>query len=134
MNLKQEKQELYNFIYELHHNRDGYSRTKLLEMVKNKIRETIPNTILSEHNDNIDTSDSNCIIPVVSNSFCECKAPKYNYPEMLWCDTCGKKINEDKQKEELLIAYTKWQYQDDSFNEADKLMVKTFLKDYKGNL
>jgi len=82
----------------------------------------------------VDTNKANLTIPVVSDSFCECKAPKYNYPEMLWCDTCGKEINEDKQKEELLIAYTKWQYQDDSFDESDKLMVKTFLKDYKGNL
>ena len=89
---------------------------------------------LSELTTEDNTSEANLNIPDVSNSFCECKTPKYNYPEMLWCDTCGKEINEDKQKEELLIAYTKWQYQDDSFDEADKLMVKTFLKDYKGNL
>ena len=94
-------------------------------------REEIADYIMREFSER---EKANLTIPDVSNSFCECKEPKYNYPEMLWCDTCGKEINEDKQKEELLIAYTKWQYQDDSFDEADKLMVKTFLKDYKGNL
>ena len=28
----------------------------------------------------------------VSNSFCQCVKPAYNYPEMLWCDKCGKEI------------------------------------------
>ena len=23
---------------------------------------------------------------------CKCENPKYNYPEMIWCDKCGKKI------------------------------------------
>ena len=32
---------------------------------------------------------------VVSKSFCGCKKPKPNYPEMVWCDNCTKEI-EDK--------------------------------------
>ena len=23
---------------------------------------------------------------------CGCKTPKHNYPEMVWCDNCGKEI------------------------------------------
>lgn len=30
--------------------------------------------------------------PPVIKSFCGCKEPKYNYPEMVWCDNCGKEI------------------------------------------
>ena len=33
-------------------------------------------------------------LPDVGKSFCGCNPPKYNYPEMLWCDDCGKKIDE----------------------------------------
>ena len=25
-------------------------------------------------------------------TFCKCKEPKYNYPEMVWCDICGLEI------------------------------------------
>ncbi len=28
----------------------------------------------------------------VSKSFCGCKKPKPNYPEMVWCDNCTKEI------------------------------------------
>ena len=44
------------------------------------------------------TSESNepkaLIIQRVSKSFCPCKKPIYNYPEMVWCDTCGLEIDE----------------------------------------
>jgi len=101
MDLKQEKQELYNFIDELHHNRDSYSRAKLLEMVKDKIKETIPNTILSEHNDNIDTSDSNCIIPdVVGRS------------EQLICPRCGSNvIVSDERYNIVMCGVCKYQWE-----------------------
>ena len=29
----------------------------------------------------------------VIKAVCLCKIPKYNYPEMLWCDDCGKEIS-----------------------------------------
>lgn len=32
------------------------------------------------------------INPPVIKSFCGCEKPKYNYPEMIWCDNCGKEI------------------------------------------
>ena len=35
---------------------------------------------------------SNCNKPHVSKSFCSCEKPKYNYPEMIWCDNCGLEI------------------------------------------
>ena len=28
----------------------------------------------------------------VIKSVCGCSEPKYNYPEMIWCDNCGKEI------------------------------------------
>jgi len=31
-------------------------------------------------------------------SFCKCEKPKYNYPEMLWCDNCVLEINQSSQK------------------------------------
>jgi len=30
--------------------------------------------------------------PHVIKSVCVCSTPKYNYPEMIWCDNCGKEI------------------------------------------
>ena len=37
----------------------------------------------------------NCSIPDVGKRFsCNCAEPAYNYPEMLWCDRCGKPISE----------------------------------------
>ena len=38
---------------------------------------------------------------------CSCKKPKYNYPEMVWCDKCGfeikaltiEKINYGKERQ-----------------------------------
>lgn len=31
---------------------------------------------------------------VASKSFCSCVEPKYNYPEMIWCDNCTKEIKD----------------------------------------
>ena len=31
-------------------------------------------------------------VTVSEGKFCECEIPKYNYPEMIWCDNCGKEI------------------------------------------
>ncbi len=28
----------------------------------------------------------------VRKSYCSCEKPKYNYPEMVWCDICGLEI------------------------------------------
>lgn len=37
----------------------------------------------------------NCSIPDVGKRFsCTCAEPAPNYPEMLWCDCCGKPIEE----------------------------------------
>ena len=33
-------------------------------------------------------------IPAVIKSFCSCEKPKHNYPEMVWCDTCGLEIKD----------------------------------------
>ena len=30
----------------------------------------------------------------VKRSFCVCKKPKHNYPEMVWCDNCGFEIKD----------------------------------------
>ena len=30
----------------------------------------------------------------VSKSYCSCEKPKYNYPEMVWCDNCGLEIKD----------------------------------------
>lgn len=29
-----------------------------------------------------------------SKRYCSCEKPKYNYPEMVWCDNCGLEIKE----------------------------------------
>lgn len=34
-------------------------------------------------------SDSNC-----KKQFCSCEIPKGNYPEMVWCDNCGKYLRD----------------------------------------
>ena len=31
---------------------------------------------------------------VARKARCECKEPKHNYPEMVWCDYCGKYLRE----------------------------------------
>lgn len=33
------------------------------------------------------------VIHDVSKSFCQCDKPVYNYPEMVWCDTCRLEID-----------------------------------------
>jgi len=30
----------------------------------------------------------------VGKSYCSCEKPKYNYPEMVWCDNCGLEIKD----------------------------------------
>ena len=35
----------------------------------------------------------NIVLHNVSKSYCKCKEPAYNYPEMVWCNSCGLKIN-----------------------------------------
>jgi hypothetical protein len=34
-------------------------------------------------------------IAVELNKYCYCLKPAYNYPEMVWCDKCGKEIKEE---------------------------------------
>ena len=41
-----------------------------------------------------ENENSNCNKPLVSKSFCSCEKPKYNYPEMIWCDNCGLEIKD----------------------------------------
>jgi len=42
----------------------------------------------------VDAGISKCNKHIVSSMYCCCEVPKYNYPEMVWCDTCGKEIKD----------------------------------------
>ena len=41
-------------------------------------------------------SSENAVLAIqhVSKSYCSCEKPKYNYPEMVWCDNCGLEIKD----------------------------------------
>lgn len=45
--------------------------------------------------DSINEMNQALTTPVVSESFCECEKPQHNYPEMVWCDNCTKKIEDN---------------------------------------
>jgi hypothetical protein len=31
-------------------------------------------------------------VPPLARKLCSCITPNHNYPEMVWCDNCGKEI------------------------------------------
>ena len=78
--MKQEQEFLNNWInsvaYEQQPNEPlDYSEREVLEMLK-------------DYKEKFSLSD-------VGKSFCGCKKPQPNYPEMVWCDKCTKEIAEN---------------------------------------
>lgn len=61
-----------------------------------ELKEDECNLIVADKTETLENKKPKALdIHVVSKSFCECKKPQPNYPEMVWCDNCTKEIEDN---------------------------------------
>ena len=74
------KKELFNYLDEIHHNRDYYSRSKIIELIKEFVNNSLPQAETPSVGSNEDDKED----------LCQCRIPHLAYLASNSCKRCRK--------------------------------------------